>query len=45
LDFNRFKEMVTVYNCLTPSQIEILSSRRVITANEKKELLELLSAG
>ena len=45
LDFNRFKEMVTVYNCLTPSQIEILSNRRVITANEKKELLELLSAG
>lgn len=45
LDFNRFKEMITVYNCLTPSQIEILSNRRVITANEKNELLDLLSVG
>lgn len=44
LEFSRFKEMVTVYNCLTSSQIEILSNRRIITANEKNELLELLSA-
>lgn len=42
LNIDRFKEMITVYHCLTEEQINILSNRKVITAREKEELLELL---
>ena len=42
LDIERFKEMITVYHCLSPEQIAILSNRNVITSRERDELLELL---
>ena len=42
LDISRFKEMITVYNCLTLEHIEVLGNKKVITLNEKNELLSLL---
>lgn len=39
----RFKEMITVYHCLTAAQVEALSNKKVITNAEKAELLSLLS--
>lgn len=44
LDIERFKEMITVYHCLSPEQIAILSNRNVITSRERDELLELLAS-
>lgn len=43
LDINRFKEMITVYNCLTLEQIEVLSNKKIITAKEKAELVAMLA--
>ena len=43
LNFNRFKEMVTVYHCLTKAHINILWNKRIITSKEKQELLDLLA--
>ncbi len=43
LDVSRFKEMITVYNCLTLEHIEVLGNKKVITINEKNELLALLA--
>lgn len=42
LHMERFREMITVYHCLTQAQIEALYSKRVITARERQELLDLL---
>ncbi len=44
LDIERFKEMITIYHCLTPEQIAILCNRNVITSRERDELLELLAS-
>ena len=44
LNIERFKEMITIYHCLTEDQINILSNRNVITSREKEELLELLAS-
>lgn len=44
LNIERFKEMITIYHCLTEEQINILSNRNVITSREKEELLELLAS-
>lgn len=44
LPITRFKEMITIYNCLTREHIEILLNRKVITQVEKDELLLLLGA-
>lgn len=44
LNIERFKEMITVYHCLTENQINILSNRKVITALEKQELLDMLAS-
>ena len=43
LDISRFKEMITVYNCLTLEHIEVLGNKKVITINEKNEILALLA--
>ncbi len=43
LNLTRFKEMATLYNCLTIEHINVLSNKRIITSNEKKELINLLS--
>ena len=43
IDINRFKEMVTVYNCLTSKHIEALANKKAITSSEKAELLALIS--
>ena len=43
LTIDRFKEMITVYHCLNEDHIHILSHKKVITAREKEELLELLA--
>lgn len=44
LDIERFKEMITLYHCLTSSHIDILSRKKIITAKERNELVELLNA-
>lgn len=44
LNVERFKEMITIYHCLTENQIIILHNRKVITALEKQELLDLLAS-
>lgn len=44
LTFDRFKEMITVYNCLTRSQIDVLWNKKIITLKEKQELLDLLAS-
>ena len=44
LTIDRFKEMITIYHCLTKSQIEVLWNKRVITTKEKQELLDLLAS-
>lgn len=43
MDVSRFKEMATVYNCLTAEHIEALSNKKAITYTEKAELLSLIS--
>ena len=43
IDVNRFKEMATVYNCLTAEHIEALGNKKAITSSEKEELLSLIS--
>lgn len=43
IDVNRFKEMATVYNCLTAEHIEALGNKKAITNTEKAELLTLIS--
>ena len=43
LDIERFKEMITVYNCLNSDQINILKNRNVITTSERDELISMLS--
>ncbi|MDK7754538.1 MAG: hypothetical protein QP753_00705 [Peptoniphilus harei] len=43
VDVNRFKEMATVYNCLTAAHIEALANKKAITSNEKAELLAIIS--
>lgn len=43
MDVTRFKEMATVYNCLTAEHIEALSNKKAITYTEKAELLSLIS--
>ena len=43
LDLSRFREIITVYHCLTAEQVEILYARRVVTSREKAELLALLA--
>ena len=43
IDVNRFKEMATVYNCLTAEHIEALGNKKAITSSEKAELLSLIS--
>ncbi|MCQ2740544.1 MAG: hypothetical protein MJ210_00270 [Alphaproteobacteria bacterium] len=42
IDISRFKEMITVYNCLTVEQIEALGNKKAITSTEKVELLSLI---
>lgn len=44
LNISRFKEMITIYHCLTKEQLEILYNKHIITLNEKQELRELLEA-
>ncbi len=41
LTFDRFKEMITIYNCLTKSQIDVLWNKKIITSKEKQDLLDL----
>ena len=43
MDVSRFKEMATVYNCLTAEHIEALNNKKAITYTEKAELLSLIS--
>ncbi len=43
INVNRFKEMATIYNCLTAEHIEALSNKKAITFSEKAELLALIS--
>lgn len=43
IDINRFKEMITIYSCLTAEQIEDLWNKKAITNAEKAELLALIS--
>ena len=42
LNIDRFKEMITVYQCLTEEQINILYCKSIITSREHDELMELL---
>lgn len=42
LNVERFKEMITIYHCLTETHINILNNKKVITALEKQELLDML---
>lgn len=44
LDISRFKDMITIYHCLTKDQLEILYNKHIITLNEKQELRNLLEA-
>lgn len=44
LDISRFKDMITIYHCLTKDQLEILYNKHIITLNEKNELRALLEA-
>lgn len=43
ISIDRFKEMITVYNCLTAEQIEVLGNKKAITNSEKTELMSLIS--
>ncbi|MCM1086671.1 MAG: hypothetical protein NC419_00840 [Muribaculaceae bacterium] len=43
LPLERFREMITVYHCLTKEHIQILFHRKIITADERDELEGLLS--
>jgi hypothetical protein len=38
LDIERFREMVTIYGCLTKDHIDILATKKIITSLEKNEL-------
>ena len=44
LEINRFKEMITIYHCLTKAHIEALSNKKIITNHEKNELLKLIAS-
>ncbi|WNY24315.1 hypothetical protein MmiHf6_16460 [Methanimicrococcus hongohii] len=41
LNFDRFKDMIVVYRCLTLDHIEILHHKKIITNKEKEELIRL----
>lgn len=43
IDVDRFKEMASVYNCLTAEHVEALGNKKAITNAEKIELLRLIS--
>lgn len=43
LNITRFKEMITLYNCLSTEQIEILNNKKIITNIEKDELVAMLA--
>ena len=42
LNIDRFKEMITVYHCLTEEQINLLNGKNIITSFERDELIALL---
>lgn len=44
LNIARFKDMISIYHCLTKDQLEILYNKHIITLSEKQELRDLLEA-
>jgi hypothetical protein len=42
LNINRFRDMASIYKCLTQEHINVLSNKKIITAIEKTELEQLI---
>lgn len=43
LSIERFKEMITVYNCINESHIDVLYNKHIITSMEREELKAMIA--